>query len=491
MPQRAFRPSTGLKAAVLVGLLLLIGLLAVFSDHSSNLSHLQVGVLSASARGNYYAIVDTLAEEARQQKGRIDNVTSAGSVENVSRLIASRTSCDVHFALVQDGMSWPTGQSLELIGRLNKAESLVFLGRGTDRIKTLTDLRGLRIGIGPTGSGTERVARQVLTPLAALDITLSTQGIDEQLAMLERGELDLGAMVIDADARLLTEAVRDRGLEILSLPNANALARRLPFTRVGSIEAGQYDPVRLLPGEDKHVLQIDTLIVGNRCARLSATQAFITVLATVFPDFVRYNRDTPNRTGLRLAPAASSYFANDGPDIVGVHVPWVVDIMPTASWVQLILGFSLLFNGMALWHRFHLWRIDANRIRIERAIPPLFGPGVTVGEITEMAPSEKHRSPGARAQLDTIMEELATLSERSQRQSQSVLVPMGQEMAYRYQEALIADLLHALRAFRDRLGPREVSTAENPPSQALRPCLEVGANAHEVPEQPPKEVGST
>jgi hypothetical protein len=28
---------------------------------------------------------------------------------------------------------------------------------------------------------------------------------------------------------------------------------------------------------------------------------------------------------------------------------------------------------------------------------------------------------------------------------------MGQEFSYRYQEALIADLLYALRAFRDRL----------------------------------------
>src|SRR5262249_41230369 len=230
-------------------------------------------------------------------------------------------------------------------------------------IKALTDLRGMRIGIGPIGSGTERVARQVLAPLTALDITLSTHGLDEQFALLERGDLELGAMVIDEDARLLAGAVRDRGLQILSMPTADALARRLPFARVGHIAAGQYDPVRLLPGEDKHVLQVDTLIVGNRCARWSATQGFITVLVAVFPDFVRYNRDTPNRTGLRLAPAARSYFDHEGPDLVGVYVPWVVDIMPTASWIQLILGVSLLFNGMSLWHRFHLWRIDANRVR--------------------------------------------------------------------------------------------------------------------------------
>jgi hypothetical protein len=194
------------------------------------------------------------------------------------------------------------------------------------------------------------------------------------------------------------------------------------------------------------VLQIDTLIVGNGCARRSATQAFITVLATVFPDFVRTNRETPNRTGLRPAPAARSYFDNDGPDLVGVYAPWVVDIMPLATWVQLILGVSLLFNGMSLAHRFHLWRIDANRIRIESAVPRLFGPGITVGEIAAMAPSEQHRSPEARAQLDAIMDHLATLLERSLRQSQSRLVPMGEEMGYRNQEELIADLLYVVCA---------------------------------------------
>ena len=106
--------------------------------------------------------------------------------------------------------------------------------------------------------------RQVLSPLAELDLTLSTHGFDEQFAMLERGELDLGAIIMNADAQILAEAVRDRGLQILSLPNVEALARRLPFKRVGRIVAGQYDPVRVLPAEAKDVLLVDTLIVGNR-----------------------------------------------------------------------------------------------------------------------------------------------------------------------------------------------------------------------------------
>jgi TRAP-type uncharacterized transport system substrate-binding protein len=451
LPQRAFHASTGLKTALLGGLLVLISLLVVWANRAPTLSNLRVAILSGSARGNYYAIVNTLAAEARQQQGQIDNLVSAGSVENIARLLAAQSSCTIHFALVQEGMDWPAGHPLELIGRLSKAESLVFLGPDADRLRVLSDLRGKRIGIGPSGSGTARLVRQVFAPLAELDLRLSTHSLDEQFAKLADGELDLGAMVIDEDARLLTEAVRDRQLQLLNLPDADVLARRLPFTRVGRIAAGQYDPVRQLPGEDKRVLRVDTLLVGNRCARRSATQALMTVLSTVFPDFVRENRDKPNWTGLRWAPAARSYVDNEGPDVVGVYAPWVVDLMPTASWLQLIFGLSLLFNAMSLWHRFRLWRIDAHRVRAEGAIALLFGAGITVGEITEMPPRAQHRTPEARAQLEAIMDQLATLSDRCRRHSLSMLVPMGQEFSYRYQEALIADLLYALRAFRDRL----------------------------------------
>src|SRR5262252_7446920 len=131
--KRTLDRSRGLKLALLGGILLLVGILAAFADHSPNLAHVRVGVLSGDPQKNYYEIVNGLAAEAQQQKGRIDNIPSAGSAENISRLVASRTSCDVHFALVQEGLDWPAGSPLELVGRLPKAESLVFLGPQADR----------------------------------------------------------------------------------------------------------------------------------------------------------------------------------------------------------------------------------------------------------------------------------------------------------------------------------------------------------------------
>src|SRR4030095_15837297 len=139
--------------------------------------------------------------------------------------------------------------------------------------------------------------------------------------------------------------------------------------------------------------------------------------------------------------SARSYFDDQRPDLVGEYAPWIVDIMPTASWVQLVLGFSMLFGAMAVWHRFRLWRLDLARVHIERDIPALFRPGITVDEIAEMPATDRHRTPDARAKLDEIIKRLVALSDRCRRHSLSMLVPMGQEMAYRYQETLISDLL--------------------------------------------------
>jgi hypothetical protein len=268
--------------------------------------------------------------------------------------------------------------------------------------------------------------------------------------MLQRGELDLGAFVIDQNAELLADAVRNRNLQIVDIVGNEALARRLPFARAGRIPSGHYDPIRVLPATDKRVILIDTLIIGNGCASESATQGIITALTRQFPDFVRVNRERANLTGLPLASAARSYYEADGPDMVGEHVPWIIDIMPIARWLQLIFALSLLFNAMAVWHRFRLWRLDAQRVKIESEIPRLFGSGVTVGEIATMPPDDKHLTTEACTRIDAVVEDLSRLAERCRRQSLSVLVPMGQEMGYRYQESLIADLMHALRTYRAR-----------------------------------------
>ena len=210
-------PSRTLKTAFLFAVLVAIAVLAATFGRDPDLSHVKVAFLSGSEEGNYHAIVAKVAAEARHQHGRVDNLPSAGSVENIARLVAAKASCNIQLALVQEGLPWPESHPFQLIGRLPIPESFVVLGRDADRVRSVADLRGMRVGIGPVGSGSEHVARQVMAQLAELDIKLTTQPLNQQLAMLERGELDLGAMVIDADARLMIQAVRDRKLQIVDI----------------------------------------------------------------------------------------------------------------------------------------------------------------------------------------------------------------------------------------------------------------------------------
>ena len=210
------------------------------------------------------------------------------------------------------------------------------------------------------------------------------------------------------------------------------------------------DYVLKLPREDKNVLQVDALIVGNGCAPDGVTQGFITAVAEVFPTFVLHNKGQANLTGLPLATVAANFYSAEGPDLLGRYAPWAVNIMPQPTWIQLGVAFSVLFSGMALWSRFRLWRIDANRVKIEREIATFFGPDATIDAIAEMPPDARHLAD-ARGQIDDLVLRLSALSERCRRQSLSILVPMGEEMSYRYQETLIAALLRALRIYRERL----------------------------------------
>lgn len=452
-PPRPFYRSTAFKALVVLAVVAGLGVVAARLDFSKDLRRLKVAMLSGAPEGNYHAVVDRLAKVAGKARGQVENVASEGSVDNLNRLAAAaKSGCAAQFALIQDGQDWPEAPALELVGRLPRPESVLFLGKDADRLSDFGGLSKMRIGIGPAASGTAKIARQILESpdFAGLSLTLSNHSLAEQLDLAASGGLDLAVMVIDQDTPLVQKAIRERGLQLAGFPGVDVLASRSPHLRAGRLEAGHYDPVRGLPASDKAVLQVDTLVVGNGCAGRSKTVELMSALAMLYPDFILHNKGRPNTTGLAFADSAKSFFDNEGPEVFDEYVPWLVNVMPIGNWMYLITGVSVLFNAMGFGHRFQLWRIDANRVRFEQEVAQLFGPSTTLGDISTLTPSPEQKTPELLASIDRIIHELEALAARSRKQSLSMLVPMGQEMAYRYQEGVIYDTLAVLRAYLKR-----------------------------------------
>lgn len=454
-PKLSLLQSTGTKTAILFAALTLLGIWIAVADLSPDLEHLDNQVLSGHTQGHYHRIVGHLEQGARVMHGALRNVPSAGSEENLDRLIAAAESgkCDVQFALVQDGLDWPESEVIQLVGRLYKLESVFFVGREAGGIRRFSELAGKTIGIGPEGSGSARIARQIFESrdFRGLGVTLVTHSIEDQLEALQSGSLELGIFVIDEDSTLIDELVRVRRLQLASFEHVDAIARRFPFALKGRIGAGQFDPVRLIPTTDRYVLRVATLIVTNGCADRSQVMGLMTLVEREFPGFVRHNRDTPNTTGLRLDPAADAFFAGEGADALDRYFPWLGDIMPPSNWLHIIMAVSILFNIMGFWHRFRLWRIDANRVKAELFIPVIFGEGATADEIEHEIPEARHLQPEQQERLDELIRRLEVLLARCRRQSLSILVPMGAEMAHRYQESMMERVLIHLRAFRAKL----------------------------------------
>jgi hypothetical protein len=96
--------------------------------------------------------------------------------------------------------------------------------------------------------------------------------------------------------------------------------------------------------------------------------------------------------------------------------------------------------------RFQLWRIDAAREKLTVRLAELTGPGLTREQIRANSPKQELSEPGLREVAQDIMTRLNELRARCQRYTGSIVTPMGDEMFYRYQEALIDDLRTTLAA---------------------------------------------
>jgi TRAP-type uncharacterized transport system substrate-binding protein len=408
-----------------------------------NYGYLHASILTGSPSGQYYALATRLADRAKREHGTLMVVPTAGSIENVERLTAGRGHCAEMFALIQDGTPVSADANLVLLGRLPQPESLLLLARQGHAFHTFGDLRGTSIGIGPEGSGTAYLMRQLFEDLdlRGLDVHLLNHGLREQAQLVAEGKLDLAALVMPEETEFLYTVIRQYSLDIVSPEDLQGLIARYPWLSLGRIPAGRYDLVRVVPAVDKQVARLSTLVIASSCAQRADRVALLMLLTAELPGFVRGNppASTSSATTLPLAPSAHQFFLTGEPEIADRYFPWLVNLMSPAYWVYLFMAVTILFNGMKAYSRFRLWRIDAAREKLATDIKQLVDPKLTHAQLREAPAGTLMAAAEKQSAAQSIMDRLTELRTRCQRQTNSFITPMGDEMFYRYQQSLIDD----------------------------------------------------
>ena len=112
-------------------------------------------------------------------------------------------------------------------------------------------------------------------------------------------------------------------MQMASFEHLNIIAKHFfDFIGHGRIGAGQYDPINVVPLTDRHVLRVDTLILGNDCASRTETTALLPLLQQEFPGMLQYNRSHGASAFFPTSSDSQAFTLNGGPEWADMLTGW-------------------------------------------------------------------------------------------------------------------------------------------------------------------------
>ena len=223
----------------------------------------RITIASGLPEGVYHAYAQKYAEVFARHGVGLDVAASDGSEMNLRRL-RGQAEPQVELAFVQGGMAPESSvhTRLETIARVDHEPLWIFSRFPLD---SLEQLSGLRVSLGPKGSGTRQLAIALLQqvrmgPRDVIDSDIS--GMPAAHA-LRQGTLDAVLMVSAPQSAVVGELLRTPGVTLVQLRRSAALIERLPYLQLRLLPRGSIDPASRLPARDVALLVTTTSLVAR------------------------------------------------------------------------------------------------------------------------------------------------------------------------------------------------------------------------------------
>ena len=306
----------------------------------------KITITTGGADGAYYRHAQRYAELLAADGITLEIQTSAGSQQNLERLRQASEPADLAF--IQGGFGYLSA-SLERRDR-SRIETLanvdveaVWLFTRNREIDSLQQLQGLRVAVGPDGSGTRKIALKLLEQarISPKDMTQSELTGAQAAAAMRQGSLDAVFMVTTADSLALQNLLSVLGIHLASLRKSAAMTERNPYLESTLLAQGTLDA--RMPPRDITLLTTSTSLVARdtlhpALQRLALKAAIETHVAGglfhragEFPSLRRIDFPT--------SPQARTTLARG--------MPWLEDVLPF-WWAQFAERFLLIVLPLAL-----------------------------------------------------------------------------------------------------------------------------------------------
>ncbi len=313
--------------------------------------------------GAYQAFAERYAGILAREGIELVLMPSAGSVENVGRLIAG----EADVALVQGGTALAGESSgLHALGSVFFEPLWLFHRQGLE-LDRLPGLAGLRVAVGPPGSGTHELVTRLLEDNGVLDrVILRDEGGEAAVRALELGELDAVFLVSSAASELVDRLLRDPEVELASFERAEAYVRRYRYLSSVSLPEGAVDLAANLPQRPIRLLAPAASLVGVANLHPAITDLMLQAADQVHGSGGWFERAGQFPSGelidYPLSKEASRYY-KFGPPLLQRFLPfWVASLVDRLK-VMLLPLVVLMLPLFKVMPPIYSWRMRARIYR--------------------------------------------------------------------------------------------------------------------------------
>ncbi|WP_456374816.1 TAXI family TRAP transporter solute-binding subunit [Thiolapillus sp.] len=291
-------------------------------------------------------------------------INTHGSVDNLGLLSQGK----VDMAFVQGGVARP-GQTtgLESLGSLYYEPLWVFQ-RADLNLDRLPGMKGLRLAIGPDGSGTRSLVELLLeeNQLTVDETRLLSLDSAEAARRLREGSIDIAFFVASAESERVTALLHDPRVSLVTIRRATAYARRHPFLVELTLPEGAEDLASNIPPRDVRLLAATSELVIQPDLHPAIASLMMQILDQVHREASWFSGEgefpSARHTSFPLSAEAERYYRN-GPPFLQRYLPfWAASLLDrTKIMILPLLGLLLpLFKVVPPLYR---WRMRARIYR--------------------------------------------------------------------------------------------------------------------------------
>ena len=230
-----------------------------------------INIATGGTAGTYYPIGGAIAEILNQNiPGMNASAQSSGATVSNINLLYDET---VDLAIVQNDITYYAVHGTEMFSDKEVKnirgiaslypETCQFVTLGKSGITSIADLRGKRVAVGASGSGTEANARQILEAygLTYNDIDPQYLSFAEGASALKDGNVDAAFLTAGYPTASVQDVASQSTLRLLPVDDdvADALIAKYPFYTKTTIPAGTYQGF----DEDVNSVSVMAMLVAN------------------------------------------------------------------------------------------------------------------------------------------------------------------------------------------------------------------------------------